>query len=390
MSMKETLNNMRNDKIQIKSCEVLSELPDLFVLNNGDKVETIEQWARKRQEMIASAVDLQYGTMPPDPEFVEVEPLDRDSLICNFRITTGRKSSPLSFVMRVILPSEKKSFPAIINGDLCWEYAFDREYIEAVTNQGIMLVLFNRTELAADLPDIERKSPLYRAYPEYSFGAVAAWAWGFSRCVDALQILGLADMEHIAFNGHSRGGKAALLAGALDSRACVVNPNNSGAGGAGCYRVHMTAQLPDGKTNRSEQLSDLLKEFPEWFSKDLAAYRDKESELPFDQHYIKSLVAPRLLLQTEAAEDIWANPLGTLHTTLAAKEAYRFLGAEDQIVLCWRDGAHHHTASDIGLLAKVLMQKKQGLPVSTDPYDLFPFAEKEQIFSWLCPKKMEE
>ena len=49
---------------------------------------------------------LQFGEVPPEPEFLEVEPLDSGTNIQSFRITTGTKARPLSFIMRVIRPEK--------------------------------------------------------------------------------------------------------------------------------------------------------------------------------------------------------------------------------------------------------------------------------------------
>lgn len=49
-------------------------------------------------------------------------------------------------------------------------------------------------------------------------------------------------------------------------------------------------------------------------------YIGRENELPFDTHFLKALVAPRILFVSEAAGDIWANPIGSWMTTEAAKE----------------------------------------------------------------------
>src|SRR5262249_35147873 len=43
-------------------------------------------------------------------------------------------------------------------------------------------------------------------------GTLAAWAWGFHRCVDYLVTDSAIDPQRIASLGHSRNGKAALLA----------------------------------------------------------------------------------------------------------------------------------------------------------------------------------
>ena len=64
-------------KLQVTEYRELGKLPDPFVFQDGTPVRTREDWRRRRQELIATAVALQYGTMPPQPEFVEVEPLNR-------------------------------------------------------------------------------------------------------------------------------------------------------------------------------------------------------------------------------------------------------------------------------------------------------------------------
>jgi hypothetical protein len=170
---------------------------------------------------------------------------------------------------------------------------YDKELVEQIAlESGFAWALFDRTEIAPDNKNAAREEgPLYKAYPDKTFGALAAWAWGYSRVVDALEIIGITDPDCIAFTGHSRGGKTALLAGALDPRARIVNPNNSGAGGSGCYRVRMRGTYQDGDEKRSETLRDLLKSFPFWFGPQMQHYTESEEHLPFDQHFLKALVA---------------------------------------------------------------------------------------------------
>src|SRR5262249_28075764 len=137
--------------------------------------------------------------------------------------------------------------------------------------------------------------------------------------------------------GHSRGGKATLLAGATDTRIALTAPNNSGCGGAGCYRF---------QGEKSEDIAAILKNFPFWFQPHFAEFIGHEDRLPFDQHTLKALVAPRALLSTEALGDLWANPSGTQQTYLAAREVFAFLGASEHIGIVFRPGGHEHNAED--------------------------------------------
>lgn len=370
--------------IKIKSVTIKGNLPNPFIMNDGTPVTTAEDWEQRRQEMYKTAVELHYGTMPPAPEFLEVELLDDAALIHNYRITTGRLDHPVSFIMRVICPASTGKFPAIVDGDLCWRYAFDKEYLQTVTGNGIAFVLFNRLELVPDRNVDRSQGPLYRCYPEYTFSALGAWAWGYARCVDALEKLGYIDMDNIAFSGHSRGGKTALLAGVLDQRAAIVNTNESGAGGAGCYRLELEALNEDGNLCGNEKLADLLSRFPFWFNPEMAAYVGREEELPFDEHFLKALVAPRILLETDAASDIWANPVGSNQTSLAAREVYRFLGKEENLVHTFRPGYHEHKPRDLQTLVNVMKAKIAGHPQHEDSFRL-PFPTPEPIFDWRSP-----
>jgi len=139
--------------IPLLECKVAGELPDLFTMEDGSKIIREEQWEKRRKELYKTAVELQYGTMPPDPEFLEVEMLDDEWNIRNYRIITGTRACPVQFTMRVIRPSEQKKYPAIVDGDLCWRYYYDKDFIRAATDAVIMLVLINRTELVPDVKE---------------------------------------------------------------------------------------------------------------------------------------------------------------------------------------------------------------------------------------------
>jgi len=111
--------------------------------------------------------------------------------------------------------------------------------------------------------------------------------------------------------------------------------------------------MKNGKI-KNEVLSDLLRRFPNWLGQKMNEYKERETDLPFDQHYLKALIAPRYFLQTDAVEDIWANPQGSYGTWLAAKEVYKFLNAQNKILINYREGGHAHTLDDYNILATII------------------------------------
>ena len=188
--------NFDENLIEMKKFEVLSELPNPFLFENGTMLEKKEQWEVRRRELYKLAVEMQYGTQPPAPEFMKIQTLccNEEMKMDSYRIIAGRDNNSLSFKMVVFKPKGNDKYPAVVDGDLCWRYIYDPQFIDSFTDRGIMLVMFDRTEIAPDLVPGVRSGPLHELYTEYTFGTIGAWAWGFSRCIDALELLGIADM----------------------------------------------------------------------------------------------------------------------------------------------------------------------------------------------------
>jgi dienelactone hydrolase len=362
---------------------VITELPDPFVLDSGERISSPGQWPARREELKELFAYYEYGHLPPSPGNVTAAEIATESV---YNGTTTKKvvrlsmgvAASIAFDVTVYAPiGAPGPLPAIVTGDLCWGSLQDKGGWGAgdFVGRGYVIAEFDRTVLAPDEPGAV--GPLQAAYPSYAWAALAAWAWGYERVVDYLSSSSFVDASKIAVTGHSRGGKACLLAGAFDTRIAVTAPNASGCGGASAYRFAIGVPT-------AENLGAITSTFPHWFEPRLRAFSGQETRLPIDQHELVALVAPRAFLSTNALGDAWANPEGSARTQAAAAEVFGYLGARALVGINYRQGGHDQSREDWDALLDFCDVVLLGKPAARS-FTSSPFADLPKGYSWSAP-----
>lgn len=179
--------------------------------------------------------------------------------------------------------------------------------------RGYGLAVYHESQLVPD--EANAAEPILRALtppgtPDgQRTGTLAAWAWGLSHITRALK----SDprIGAVAVMGHSRRGKAVLLAGAIEPEIDLIISHQSGSGGGALSR-NITG----------ESIGDVTQAYPHWFAPAFAGYAGRPEALPVDQHQLIALIAPRPVLLGNAARDRWSDPAGTLLAANGAGPAW--------------------------------------------------------------------
>jgi hypothetical protein len=100
---------------------------------------------------------------------------------------------------------------------------------EMLIDSGYAIAAIHVSDLAPD-DKVKYTDGVLQLYPEQlkaanGIKAIGAWAWGASRVMDYFETDKDIDSKKVAVVGHSRGGKASLLAAAEDQRfaLCITN-----------------------------------------------------------------------------------------------------------------------------------------------------------------------
>jgi (4-O-methyl)-D-glucuronate---lignin esterase len=375
-----------------------SAFPDPLVMLDGRRVTSRAQWSKERRpELQAMFQHYMYGAIPPKPAHMRANELGEYPDFLGGRATlklvtleTGSANAPCIDLM-LILPNDRRGpAPLFLAMDFCGNQALtvdprvplphswlgnsckgctNNTATEAsrgtqaanwplaeIVSRGYALATFYSGDIDSDRANVS--DGIYASLAQgdpaknnpTNRGTIAAWAWGFHRCVDYLVSDRAVDAHRIAALGHSRNGKTALLAAAFDERIAMVFPHQAGCGGTAPSR---------GRTG--ESVKAINDRFPHWFNAQFKAFNDSPERLPFDQHCLVALCAPRPVLFSNGEGDQWSNPSGQFDVLQAAAPVYRLLGVEGlasmqmpplrhlvpgRLGYYMREGKHSMTAED--------------------------------------------
>jgi dienelactone hydrolase len=291
---------------------------------------------------VKAYVDMLYGGMPPPPDVTKTTLVHtlttRTQRLQIWAIQVGNPSW-LEWHLTLHLPisSAEQNVPILLSSDGCWPHVINIEAIDAVLDQGLGLAHFDRLHFAHDRPDGQRCGALYDHWPDSHWGAISAWAWGLQTNVKALMQIPALNHRKIGVIGHSRGGKAALLAGATDSQIAMTVAHNSGCAGAASFQI---------SDDTAETLKGLQATFPHWLG---PACHDAQvlAELQaIDNRPLLACFTGRHLCVLQASDDLWANPPGTRYAVARLRADWDILGLAERLHYFTRMGGHAMTALD--------------------------------------------
>lgn len=307
-----------------------NKLPDPFTFHSGSKVTSKADWECRQKEIRSLMTQYELGTLPSTTPSVSAS-YSGNSL--SISVSDGGKS--ISFSVSISKPSGSGPFPAIINFG-----TFGASI--PIPSSTVATIGFNNDEMAAQSGSSSRgQGKFYNLYGSaHPAGAMAAWAWGVSRIVDALELTAAQtgiNPKRIGVTGCSRNGKGAFVAGALEPRIALTLPQESGSGGAGCWRL---ANWQNSNGGGVQPPTQIVTENP-WFGKAFDQYVSNVNALPFDHHMLAGLVAPRPMYIMENPDYAWLGTMSTYGCMGAGKKIYDALGATQKFGYS-QVGGHSH------------------------------------------------
>jgi hypothetical protein len=294
--------------------------PDPLVMADGSRVTTREVWfGKRRPELVAQFQHYMYGSFPPKPENVsgKIEREDRNAFggkatLKEVTVTFGPPELDPIHLMLIVPNGRQSPAPVILGMSYFGNQTLVRDpavrlptnwmpargegvvnnratdasrgtwasiwRIEDLIDRGYALATFYNGDIDPDDPNQRGVQTWFRKQnPEFDCGTIAAWAWGLQRAVDYLVTDADIDGKRIAVTGHSRLGKAALVAAAFDERIAIAMPHQAGCGGSAPSRTDIQPKEPVGQpgSKAPESVRKINEAFPHWFNARFKEFNDQ-------------------------------------------------------------------------------------------------------------------
>jgi dienelactone hydrolase len=306
-------------------------LPDPLRFADGRMVQSANQWTQRRRELLQLFQRYVTGTVPLAPGNVRAAEAKTRSeagvTVQEITLAFGPQNKARLF-MELLIPPGPGPFPVFMTQDN------HRAWALVAASRGYLGCVYAGADSRDDT------AAFAELWPEFDWTKLTRRAWAASRCLDYLYTLPAVDRARVALAGHSRNGKQALIAAALDERFTAVVSSSSGAGGACSYRLFSETQFGEG-------IELITRVFPDWLHPRLRFFVGRENKLPIDQHELIACIAPRACLLSTALNDSVESVWAIEQTYYAAQRVYLFLGTSASLNLRYRPGGHATKADDI-------------------------------------------
>ena len=315
-------------------------LPELLKAKDGRKITSSTDWEKfRRPELLELFTSQVFGRVPATAFQKSIKVVKEDKNAMNglatlkmIDITIIAQGKTLTIHMGLFIPnSATKPVPVFLlicnrdPGNIDFTRNKKSEFwpAEEAVARGYAIAAFDNADVDPDKDDGFKNGIhglLDNGRTPESWGTIAAWAWGASRCVDYLVTEKRIDSHKIAVVGHSRGAKTSLWACANDQRIAMVVCNEAGCGGSSISRRRF-----------GETIYEINRAFPHWFCTNFRIYNNNEDALPVDFHMLMALTAPRLLYIASAENDLWGDPHGQYLALQNAVPAYNLFNVKSSL-----------------------------------------------------------
>ena len=279
-----------------------------------------------KDEIMELLLTEEYGYLPKKTISVSAEIVGKpNSRFCagkavfsTLKFKMSAEWGEFSFPLYYVYPKKDAPVPAFIHINFRDNIPDMYQPTEEIIDAGYATLTFCYKDVSSDSGDFTDglAGVVYKdGRPDGSCGKIGLWAC--AACAVLEYALTLPELDHarISVAGHSRLGKTALLAGALDERFYCAFSNDSGCGGASLARE-----------NTGEDIKAIVDKFPYWFCQKYQSYAENEDSLPFDQHYLLAANSAHRVYVASAAEDAWACPKNEYLSCVAASDYFKAQG----------------------------------------------------------------
>lgn len=309
-------------------------LPDPLVLKSGERVTDADTWWKKRRPEILRDFETEiYGKIPTNTPKVtweigetDIHALDGIARLKQIvgRIDNSRYPAATPRIELSLYTPAQASGPVPVIVIIGGGGSSLTEARELLLAKGWGCATFNPNSLQADNgaglnAGIIGLMNLGQPRSPGDWGSLAAISWGLSHVIDYFATDADVDAKRLGLEGHSRWGKATVVAMAFEPRWGIGYSSCSGEGGTKLHR-HDLGESVDNICGMS---------LYHWMAGNFLKYAGHWNALPIDQHELLALIAPRPVFVTGGTTDLWADPIGEFKACVAAGPVYRLLGKKD-------------------------------------------------------------